>query len=100
VVKRRTTRLTIMATLVVTLFGFITVMVQYMYQENRIGTNVLNMLETQLRDGGRIENELSAIGTEKYTRLGETVSDMLSENPTLLEKIRWQRSREQFPPIT
>ena len=86
VVKRRTTRLTIMATLVVTLFGFITVMVQYMYQENRIGTNVLNMLETQLRDGGRIENELSAMGTEKYIRLGETVSDMLSGDPSLLAK--------------
>ena len=52
VVKRRTTRLTIMATLVVTVFGFTTVMVQYMYHENRIGSNVLDMLKTQISDGG------------------------------------------------
>ena len=51
-VRRRTTRLTVMSTLVVTLFAFTTVMVQYMYQENRIGRNVLSTLQTQIEDTG------------------------------------------------
>lgn len=85
-VKRRTARRTIMSTLAVTLFGFTTVMVQFMYHENRIGSNVLAMLETQLEDGGSIGLALNELDTERFTGLGETASAMLTEDPALLNK--------------
>ena len=88
VVKRRTTRLTIMSTLVVTLFAFTTVMVQYMYHENRIGSNVLDMLEEQIEDGRGVRLALGELDTERYLGLGETVSSMLTEDPAFLNKNR------------
>ena len=83
-VKKRTIRLTILSTMLVTLFGFTTVMVQFMYHENRIGSNVLAMLETQMVDGSSIGMALDELDTERYTGWGETVSDMLAEDPALL----------------
>ena len=88
VVKKRTTRLAIMSTLVVILFAFTTVMVQYMYQENRTGSNVLDMLETQIEDGKKTSASLHTMDSERYTALGETVSQMLSEDPALLMRER------------
>ena len=87
-VRRRTTRLTVMSTLVVTLFAFTTVMVQYMYQENRIGRNVLSTLQTQIEDGKNTNQSLREMDAERFTALGEIVSDMLTENPALLGKER------------
>ena len=87
-VRRRTTRLTVMSTLVVTLFAFTTVMVQYMYQENRIGRNVLSTLQTQIEDGKNANQSLREMDAERFTALGEIVSDMLTENPALLGKER------------
>ena len=85
-VKKRTARLTIMAVLVITLFGFTTVMVQYMYQENQIGSNVLDMLEAHLDDGASIDLSLNELDTHRYVNLGETVSAMIARDPELLRK--------------
>lgn len=87
-VKKRTTKLTVMSTLVVTLFAFTTVMVQYIYQENRIGRNVLDTLRTQIEDGRKANHNLREMDEERFTALGEIVSDMLTEDPALLNKQR------------
>ena len=86
VVKKRTMRLTVMSTVVVTLFAFMTVLVPYVYQENRIGSNVLELIDKQIEDEEK--NSLGVQNRElvRYTRLGETVSSMLTQNPALLTR--------------
>ena len=87
-VRKRTTKLALMAAAVVTMFAFTTVMIQYMYQENRIGSDVLEMLQTQIEDEKKnvlCKNELQS---ERFVSLGKTVSTMLTEDPALLERER------------
>ena len=84
--RKRTTKLALMAAAVVTMFAFTTVMIQYMYQENRIGSDVLEMLQTQIEDEKKnvlCKNELQS---ERFVSLGKTVSTMLTEDPALLER--------------
>ena len=88
VVKKRTTRLAVMSTAVVTMFAFTTVMVQYMYQENRIGSNVLKMLETQIEDEKKNAVSIHGMESERFVSLGEDVSGMLTEDPALLNRDR------------
>ena len=85
-VKKRTVRLTVMSTLVVILFAFMTVMVPYMYKENRIGTNVLKLFDTQVEDEIRNVLDVQKQEAQSFSRLGETVSEMLTENPALITK--------------
>lgn len=86
VVRRRTNRLTFVGTLVVTLFSFTTVIVQFMYHENRIGSNVLALLETRIEDVGEIDSSTGTLATERFADLGQTVSAMLTRDPALLKK--------------
>ena len=83
-VKKRTTRLMIMAVFVILLFGFTTVLVQCMYQEIRIGSDMLDMLDAHMKDGTSINHSLNELDTERYVKLGERVSAMLTEDPSLL----------------
>ena len=86
VVKRRTARLAALSVLLVTLFAFLTVMVQYMYQENRIGSNVLDMLEARMEDEQSTEQSLRVMGEERNKNLGTMVSSMLTADPSLMER--------------
>lgn len=52
-VKKRTTRLTAMSAAVVTFFTFLTVIMQCMFQENRIGISILSILQTQAEDSAK-----------------------------------------------
>ena len=85
-VKKRTTRLTIMSTAVVTFFAFLTVMMQCMYQEYRIGISALSLLRLQAEKAEIEDYEEYVPETERYERLGRTVSEMLSEKPALLAR--------------
>ena len=85
-VKKRTTRLTIMSTAVVTFFAFLTVMMQCMYQEYRIGISALSLLRLQAEKAENEDYEEYVPETERYERLGRTVSEMLSEKPALLAR--------------
>ena len=86
VVKKRTTRLTVMSTIVVTLFAFMTVMIPYMYQENRIGNNVLELIDTQVEDEEKNSFGVQNQELHRYERLGKTVSSMLTQDPALLSR--------------
>lgn len=85
-VRKRTVRLTVMSTFVILLFAFMTVMVPYMYKENLIGTNVLKLFDTQVED--EVRNVLGEQKQEEqsFSRLGAIVSEMLTENQSLLTK--------------
>ncbi len=85
-VKKRTTILTLMGALAVTLFAFTIVMVQYLFQENRIGSNMLDIFCVQLEDARNNTPGVYALETERYTELGKTVSSMLTEDPSLLKR--------------
>ena len=85
-VKKRTVRLTVMSTAVVTFFAFLTVMMQCMYQETRVGLNVLSLLQIQAADAEKNDNDTGAPETERYERLGITVSEMITEERALLER--------------
>ena len=85
-VKKRTARLTVMSTAVVMFFAFLTVMMQCMYQETRVGLNVLSLLQIQAEDAEKNDNDTSEPETERYERLGETVSEMLTADRALCER--------------
>ena len=86
VVKKRTTVLTLMAALTVTLFAFTIVMVQFLFQENRIAGNMLDIFSVQIEDAKNSTPGIYALETERYTELGKTVSSMITEDSSLLRK--------------
>lgn len=92
-VKKRTARLALMSLTVATFFAFTTVMLQYMYQENQIGSNVLDMLHAQIEDERKNALSLHELEAERYVRLGDTIRAMIAEEPALLK-------RERFAEIT
>lgn len=71
-VKKRTTRLTIMSMAVVTFFAFLTVMMQCMYQEYRIGISALSLLRLQAEKAENEEYYEDVPETERYEHLGRT----------------------------
>lgn len=87
-VKKRTTRLTLMSLAIAVAFAFTTVMLQYMYQENQIGSNALGMLQAQIEDERKNALSLHELEAERYVQLGEMIRGMLAEDPALLERER------------
>ena len=86
VVKKRTTVLTLMAALTVTLFAFTIVMVQFLFQENRIAGNMLDIFSVQIEDAKNSTPGIYALETERYTEFGKTVSSMITEDSSLLRR--------------
>ena len=87
-VKKRTTRLALMSLTAAAAFAFTTVMLQYMYQENQIGSNALNMLQAQIEDERKNALSLHELEAERYVQLGDTIRAMIAEEPSLLERER------------
>ena len=87
-VRKRTTKLALMETVIVTVFAVMTVFLQYMYQTGQTGGNVLTMLNTQIEDAQENGTDTDDQEAERYERLGKIVSAMLTENTALLERAR------------
>lgn len=87
-VKKRTVRLAFMSLLIAAVFAFLTVMLQFMYQENRIGSNALDMLKAQIEDERNNALSLHELEAERYVQLGEIISKMIGEDPSLLDRER------------
>ena len=85
-VKKRTTRLTVMSTAVVSFFAFLTVVMQCMFQENRIGIGVLSMLQSQVEDAAKNDDDIGMPAAERYERLGGIVAEMLTDDRDLLKE--------------
>ena len=82
-VRKRTVRLALMSFTVATAFAFTTVMLQYMYQENQIGRNALDMLQAQIEDEKKNALSLHELEAERYAQLGGMISGMFAEEPSL-----------------
>ena len=87
-VKKRTIRLTIMSLVMASLFAFQTVMLQFMYQENRIGISALDMLQAQIEDEKKNALSLQELEADRCVQLGTSISGMIEEDPALLERER------------
>lgn len=87
-VRKRTTRLAVMSTAVVTFFAFLTVMMQCMFQENRVGINMLSLLQVQVEEAAENGDDIVMPETERYERLGEIVAAMLTDDRELLKEDR------------
>lgn len=87
-VKRRTVRLGSMSVLLVFTVAFLTVAMQYMYQEDKVGSAALTLLEKQVEAESQTAPQMNKKDTERYAFLGREISELLTEHPDYMEKNR------------
>ena len=87
-VKRRTKRLGAMSVMLVYTVAFLTVAMQYMYQEDKVGSAALSLLEEQVEAESQTVPQMNKKDIERYTLLGREISELLTEHPDYMEKDR------------
>ena len=87
-VKKRTVRLGAMSVMLVFIVAFLTVVMQYMYQEDKVGSAVLALLEKQVEDETEDAPEINRKDTAEYVDFGKEISRLLTEHPDWLGKER------------
>ena len=87
-VKRRTKRLGAMSVMLVYTVAFLTVAMQYMYQEDKVGSAALSLLEEQVEAESQTVPQMNRKDIERYSLLGREISELLTEHPDYMEKDR------------
>ena len=87
-VRRKTARLGGMSVLLVFIVAFLTVAMQYMYQEDKVGSATLTLLENQVEAETQTVPEINRKDSERYKELGAEISGLLTEHPDYLTKGR------------
>ena len=87
-VKRKTIRLGGMSVMLVYIVAFLTVAMQYMYQEDKVGSATLNLLEKQVETENQTAPKMNEKDVRRYTALGREISEFLTEHPDYMTKDR------------
>lgn len=87
-VKRKTMHLCRLSVLLVFVVAFLTVVMQYTYQEDKAGNAVLSILEKQLEEDIRSASDTDKCHSGKYEAFGRDISQLLTVHPDYLAKDR------------
>lgn len=85
-VRKRTARLGSMSVLLVFVVAYMTVAMQYMYEEAKTASASLGLLGRQLEEGNLTASELKKTDAERYVSFGKEISQILTENPEYLNQ--------------
>lgn len=85
-VKKKTARLGALSVILVFLVAFITVSMQYMYEEDKIASAALSLLGRQLEGGSLTASDLKKTDPARYEAFGKEIAEILTEDPKLLNQ--------------
>ena len=94
-VKKRTVKYGALSVLLVFIVAFLTVVMQYMYQEDKVGSAVLALLEKQIEEETQAEPETIKKDAARYAAFGEEISKLLTEHA-----FRWEQLKMSLPLIS
>ena len=87
-VKKRTVKLGALSVMLMFIVAFLTVVMQYMYQEDKVGSAVLSLLEKQIEDEAEAAPKISKRDAKRYESFGREISELLTAHPDWLSKER------------
>jgi len=87
-VKRKTMHLCRLSVLLVFIVAFLTVVMQYTYQEDKAGNAVLSILEKQLEEDIQTVSDTDNNSSGRYEAFGRDISRLLTVHPDYLAKDR------------